>query len=286
MADTNNEENSTEETAEEEVVSEDAEEEVEGLIQHESFKELNNLNSLNPRSFRAFLNVVEDGSWSNKDDVAFSCASHSIPSPTIADIVNFFVKEGGSMLHVFCGSGRVAANICAHADIECMGITLLERDLERYQDRIKNDMFAVESKILIGDAREVLERGEGLETYEFILVDPPRFGLIDSPNLKEKVHPQDVRFQTKTGFFDYMAEVLSLSALYLKDGGYIAAIIDDQFHKGQYVCSGAMVTDRVCGLHLRGMKIFRFARRGEVKGNFARYLPIINSTPVYIYQIS
>jgi len=278
-----------------EAIAEEEGEEVEGLIQHEAYKERNDLNSLNPRAFRAFLLTVEEGTWSNKEDVEFSVKSYSIPTPTIADVVQFFTKTSGSMLHVFCGSGRIAANICAHAEIQCTGITLLERDIKRYEDRIKNDMFAEEFPIIIGDAVEVLEKGEGLDKYEFILVDPPRFGLIDSPvnsgafarksvNIKEDINPQDVRCKSKEEFFDYLAQVIDLSALYLKEGGYIAALIDDQFYGKEYICTGAHVANRVKSLGLRGVKIYTFLREGQSKGNFGKYMPIFNHHPIYIFQ--
>jgi len=284
-----------EEVISEAISEEEDEEEYVALVQHEAFTERNDLNSLNPRAFRAFLSTVEEGTWSNKEDVEFSVKAFSIPTPTIADVVNFFTKTEGSMLHVFCGSGRVAADICAHGEIHCTGITLLERDVGRYEDRIKNDMFAEEFPIIIGDAIEVLEKGEGLDKYEFILIDPPRFGLIDSPvnsgafarksvNLKETIHQQDLRRLGKEEFLNYMASVIDLSALYLKENGYIAVMIDDQFYGKEYICTGALVADRTKAVALRGIKIFTFLREGQTKGNFGKYMPIFNHHPIYIFQ--
>lgn len=249
------------------------------MTKNSAFGDKNKLNSLQPREFCAFLNTVEDGAWSSKEDVEFSIETNSIPTDSIAEIVKFFTKTGDSMLHIFCGSGRVAANICVHSGVSCTGITLNRGDVGRYRERVQQDMFGEEFPIIVGDALEVLEN-KIEQKFDFILLDPPRFGGTKKTNSK------DLSVKTRYEFIDYVACVLDSASVFLKESGYLVALIDDQYADGEYISPGIEVSTRCRAVSLRGIKIFRFHRTSENRGNFGRYIPSINHNPVFIFQAS
>jgi len=256
----------------------------------DKFKELNKLNDLPREQFQQFLLTSEDGAWHDRRDIEHSIQTNSLPLPTISEIVRFFTKEDvGKVLHVFCGTGRVAQHICSPSNMEYTGITLYEEEKKEFKASLQEDMFSDDSaNIIVEDAITALEHlaiSDPKRKFDFILVDPPRWGSLSLVE-KATASRKDIAAMGRTEFIQYVSMVLDLASSMLTEDGFIAALIDDQLTGGEYCCMGFEVASHSRSVKLKGIKRYRFPRNGQVRGNFGRYIPAINENPAYFFTSS
>lgn len=246
------------------------------------FQERNKLNSLSARDFSAFLSTVDDGAWINKEDVEHSIKVHSLPLATLSEIVSFFTKEGGSMLQVFCGIGRIGTALCASLGISYTGITLYQDEKDEFDRENNSTMFPGDGEIIVDEAISALET-LGDQKFDFVFVNPSRFGTMPD---RESVDSVDLGRMGRVEYIQYLATTIDMAAAHLKEDGYLVAAIDDQYVNGEYVAAGYEVIQSLRATTLKGVKYYRFPRNGSSRGNLGRYVPSINHNPVYILKPS
>ena len=136
----------------------------------------NALNDMSGKEWLFFLNSVATTEYSTKGESGFAHDLRRIhPSPKppqlMRQFVEFFTKEGGSVLDPFMGVGGVllAASLCGR---EAFGVDLSARYIDAYRAACRRLRLPTQ-KAIVGDSAGLLKLLPKQAMFDLVLTDPP-----------------------------------------------------------------------------------------------------------------
>ncbi len=248
----------------------------EKLYYLKSVNQQNKLNDLSGAEWIYFLNSVDVTHYSTRGADGFAHhlrGKHPSPKPPqlMKKFIDFFTKEGQTVLDPFMGVGGVLI-ACSLSRRKGIGIDLSNRYIDLYK-KVCKELNVVEQTAITGTSLKIEKLLKKSTKVDFILTDPPYGEMLSKKRTgqrKKKIgealatpftnHETDLGNMERESFLESLKETIAKSAEYLKPKGYIAVFVKDlQPENGEHNMLHAYIADKlqeIPNLSFRGYKIW------------------------------
>tara|TARA_B100000686_G_C16683857_1_gene913537 strand:+ start:442 stop:1356 length:915 start_codon:yes stop_codon:yes gene_type:complete len=221
----------------------------------------------------------------------------------VSRLIKFFTKENQVVLDPFVGIGSTL-KACAIERRNGIGIELNKKYVRLSKQRLKNetykDSLGKAQKILLGDARDVLDEIED-DTVDFVVTSPPYWNILQKKDHKVKQERESKSLDQKYSddprdlgnidqYEDFLVELTDIfrkCKRVLKPDKYMAVVVSDFRDKSKYVMFHSDLAIRLesLGLEMKGIKVlYQRHKRVFPYGYPYSYVPNIHNQFILILQ--
>ncbi len=177
-----------------------------------------------------------------------------------------YTKRGELVLDPFVGSGTTMIE-CRRLGRHGLGVELNPKTAEKARDLVAKERnpHAVQTQIMTGDSRNydlpTATSKMGFKAAHLLILHPPYQDIIRFSELKEDLS----NALTTPEFLEMFAQVLENTVPLLEKGRFLAVVIGDKYHQGQWIPLGFHCMQEVLkmGLELKSIVVKNFE---ETKG--------------------